>query len=273
MFLYEYEGKEIFKEYGIKVPDSYVVKGQVKSGGRGKAGLIKKNCSVGDVLGLELKGERVKKVLVEELVDVKEEIYLSVVVDRFVKDYVVVFSKTGGVDVESSSYLKLRLNELDKLDDDVKELVLKLLKIIEEKNATLVEINPLVRSDELIALDSKIVIDDNSLEEQCSGYNFVELDGSIGVIGNGAGMVMATLDVLDNFGGKAANFLDLSGGASQGVMDAAITKVLSLKPKVVLFNIFGGIVRCDEVANAIVKAKCSVPFVVRMVGTNEKEGL
>jgi succinyl-CoA synthetase beta subunit len=287
MFLYECEGKELFKKYDISVPDSVlldsvqdvdfdtcIVKAQVKSGGRGKAGLIEK-CSndVKNVVKEILRKEGVEKVLVEEAIEFDSEMYLSVTLDRFRKDLIIVYSSEGGIDIENSkNVLTLSLRELDKLEDDVKELALKLVKLAKNENAWLVEINPLVRTDKLIALDSKIMLDDNAYDSKES-YNFVKLDGNIGVIGNGAGMVMSTLDVLNFSGCKAANFLDLSGGASSDVISSAINTVLNLNPKVLFFNIFGGIVRCDLVAEAIAKVKSEVPFVVRMTGTNEKEGL
>ncbi len=155
----------------------------------------------------------------------------------------------------------------------------KLLQIAKDKDAILVEINPLVLSNhKLYAADSKVIIDDNALYRQDfvgskEGGNYVELEGNVGVIGNGAGLVMSTLDVLDYYGGKAANFLDVGGGASKEVMKESLDKVLANKKvEKLLINVFGGITRCDEIAKGLVEYGIKVPTFVRLVGTNEEEG-
>ncbi len=338
MKLKEYRGKKIFEKSGISVPkgvvvsdindvdikeleSDVVVKAQIFTGGRGKAGAIKKTDKNGvldaakSLLGKEVKGFVVKELLIEEAVKIDKEFYISIMVNQSSKDFVLVFSKEGGVDIEeqaekdSGSILKIpfikfdskkisaKINKVLKNDDLAKKIadVAELMsKIVVSYDATLVEINPLVLSNgELIALDSKVIIDDNSLfrheelqefrteemteiekEADRFGINYVELDGNIAVIGNGAGMVMATLDILKHFGGNAANFLDVGGGATIETMEQCLKIAMKKKPKVVFINIFGGITRCDEIAQGLVnfKENIDVPLVVRMVGTNEIEG-
>ncbi len=340
MNLTEFQGKELFKKYGIPVSKGFivssieevsqeklnslnskqvVVKAQILSGGRGKAGLIKfvskkssevKNV-VKELLGKELNGFKVREVLIEEKTEFKKEFYLGLTVDRSQKSVLLIFSNQGGIEIEKlakkspekiiakniSKNEKIEFNVEKKLEEELIELTNKMLKLMKEKDAELVEINPLALNEknELIAIDSKIVIDDNALyrqgefvqqkkqeltelEKKASelGLMYVELNGEIAVIGNGAGLVMSTLDLLNHFGGKPANFLDVGGGASQQQMEKAAEIVLMKKPKALLINIFGGITRCNEIAQGIVKYKnfheVKVPIVVRMIGTNEAEG-
>ena len=291
MKLTEKQGKEIFKEYGIQVPKQdvegdVIVKAQVLVGGRGKAGGILKankeniNEIKEKILSMEIKGEKVKDVLVEECIE-GEEHYLSVTIDRSSKDFICVASTKGGIDIESvdkKDIVKGKFEEIeDKICEGKKKLFKKMLQIAKDKDATLVEINPLILSNhKLYAADSKIIIDDNAFFRQNfekKEGNYVELDGDIGVIGNGAGLVMATLDTLAYFGGKPANFLDVGGGSSSEVVGEGIDKVLkNEKVKKLFINIFAGISRCDEVAKAIVSKEINVPMVVRMVGTNQEKG-
>jgi succinyl-CoA synthetase beta subunit len=294
MKLTEKQGKEIFKEYGINIPKQNVegdviVKAQVLTGGRGKAGGILKanrdnvNEIKEKILSMEIKGERVKEVLIEECLEAEEEHYLSITIDRASKDFICVTSKKGGIDIESVSkedIVKGKYEEIeDKICEGKKILFKKMLQIAKDKDATLIEINPLILSNhKLYAADSKVIIDDNALYRQNfkgekEGGNYVELDGDIGVIGNGAGLVMATLDTLAYYQGKPANFLDVGGGSSTEVVEDAIDKVLQNKNVKKLFiNIFAGISRCDEVARAIVNKNVQIPMVIRMVGTNFEEG-
>ncbi len=322
MNLKEYQGKRILKEYGISVPKGVVsdnkdvevdgdvvVKAQLLIGGRGKAGLIKTANKdnvkeiVSSLLGKDYKGLKINEVLIEEKLDIEKEMYASIIVNRADKCLTLVFSEQGGVDIEqlaktSPDKVKKKnfydISEIKGLRAEVFEIVKRLYKIMKEKDATLVEINPLVVSKgKLIAADSKIKIDDNALyrqkefskEQELSeieqlaskdGLQYVELDGNIAVIGNGAGLVMATLDVLEHFKGKAANFLDVGGGASVEVMEKSLEIVLKKKEvKGIFINIFGGITRCDNIANGLVnylkKKEIKIPLVVRMIGTNEQE--
>ncbi|MBT4416559.1 succinate--CoA ligase subunit beta [archaeon] len=298
MKLLESQGKEIFKEYGINIPKQFkldevdqdvVVKAQVLVGGRGKAGGIKlaNKTNVKDVsqqiLGMQIKGEEVKQVLIEEKLNIEEEHYLSVTVDRNSKGYICVASAKGGVNIEDVPKEDIVKGKFENIKDKVcagkQKLFQKLLQIAKEKDAILVEINPLVLSDhKLYAADSKVIIDDNALfrqdfEGEKEGGNYVELDGDVGIIGNGAGLVMGTLDTLAYYGEKPANFLDVGGGSSTEVVEDAIDRVLENKNvKKLLVNIFAGISRCDEVAQAIVNKKIGIPMVVRMVGTNQEKG-
>ena len=292
------QGKEIFKEYGINIPKQFslnqvdqdvVVKAQVLTGGRGKAGGIKlanvhnvKEVAQ-QILGMQIKGEEVKQILIEERLNIEEEHYLSVTIDRNSKDYICVASAKGGVNIEDVPKEDIVKGKFEDIKDQIcigkQNLFKKMLQIAKEKDAILVEINPLILSNhKLYAADSKVIIDDNALfrqsfEGEKEGGNYVELDGDVGIIGNGAGLVMGTLDTLDYYGGKPANFLDVGGGSSTEVVENAIDRVLENKNvKKLLVNIFAGISRCEEVAQAIVNKQIEVPMVVRMVGTNQEEG-
>lgn len=334
MKLKEYEGKEIFKKYGIPVPEgvvvssldgleerikqlhsvNLVVKSQILVAGRKKAGGIKfanrNNIKevASSLLGAEIKGMKVNELLIEEKLEINKEYFLSLVIDRSDKAIYLITSLEGGVDIEELSKTHPeKITKISLIDEGQIEKALsklpngneflglakKLYRILKDCDAELVEINPLVKSKgRLIAADSKIIVDDNSLfrhpefkskteltemEAEAAKYslNYVELKGDIGVIGNGAGLVMATLDVLDYYGGKAANFLDVGGGASVERMEKALEIVMTKNPKKILINIFGGITRCDEIASGIVsyrkKRGIKIPMVVRMIGTNERE--
>jgi len=320
MKLKEYQGKEIFQEYGIKIPDSFIItnvdqikevkgkvvlKAQVLQGGRGKAGLIQ-FATKKDVKekAEEMFSKGVKEILVEERLKAKKEYYLSITIDRLEKKALLIFSKEGGMDIEELAEKypkKIKKYYLDenfspkKVSKETKiesGLVEKVYRIFKDYDAELIEINPLALTKKgLVALDSKVIIDDNALyrqkfkkdeslteiekKAQEADLSYVELEGNIGIIGNGAGLVMSTLDVVNYYGGKVANFLDVGGGASREKMEKALELVLIKKPKGVFINIFGGITRCDEIAQGLVdykkNHKIEIPMVIRMIGTNEEE--
>jgi len=320
MKLKEYQGKEIFQNYGIKIPDSFLItspeqikeikgpvalKAQVLHGGRGKAGLIQfatKKDARKKAEQIFKKG--VKEILVEEKIKTKKEYYLSITIDRLEKKPLLIFSSQGGIDIEELAEKypkKIKKYYIDEnfspkeISKEIKiesGLVEKIYRIFKEYDAELIEINPLALTKKgLLALDSKVVIDDNALyrhefkkdeslteiekKAQEADLSYVELNGNIGIIGNGAGLVMSTLDVVNYYGGKVANFLDVGGGASKEQMEKSLELVLIKKPKGIFINIFGGITRCDEIAKGIIdykkKHKIKIPMVVRMIGTNEEE--
>lgn len=350
MKLFEFEAKGILQKYGIAVPKGEVattaeqaekiakdigkavaVKSQVLVSGRGKAGGIqlvdnaaKARDTAARLLGSSIKGITVGSVLVEEKLDIKEQLYVSITVDRQAKKYVVLASTSGGVDIEEvakASPEKISRHTVDPVkgltEQDVKNLVGRLkmnsadagklasiigilYKALLDYDAELIELNPLVKvaSGDFMAADARIIIDDNALfrhpefadrskqseeytpreaEARAKGLAYVDLDGDIGIIGNGAGLVMATLDLVQVFGGKPANFLDIGGGARPEVIRDGLVLVMS-KPgvKAVLINILGGITRCDLVAQGVVEglkvSPVQKPIAVRMMGTNEKEG-
>ena len=348
MDLTEFQGKQLWKKYGIPVPKGvlifnakqtvsalsdlkapYMVKAQIRAGGRGKAGGIRAAYStseaqkaVSELLGGKVKELTVNEVLIEEKVSVKKELYIGLVVDRFSRSYVLLSSRMGGVDIDELSMktpkaivrtavdpqLEIRsfhaLSIAKSLGYNGNQLI-RLAQIIEqfyrafiENDAELAEINPLVETDtgEFVAVDARVLIDDNAFfrhpeyqsqevqerspeQALAEKYNlsYVKLDGNIGVIGNGAGLVMATLDLLHSFGGKPADFLDIGGGANVQAISAAVRMMINDPAvKSVLVNVLGGITRCDEVANGILEAKKNIktgkPLVVRLVGTNEKKG-
>jgi len=307
-----------------------VIKAQVLVGGRGKAGGVKvaKDSQQAEeyaaqILAMNIKGLPVRKVLVDQAADIKTEIYLGVTNDRAAKCPVVIASMAGGVEIEQvaqespekvirehvNPFLGLRDYQVRNIAAGIGlphehwkafgQIAIALYQTYWETDATLAEINPLLinGADQLIALDGKIVLDDNALfehpdlaemrdldeeapaetEARKYGLSYVKLDGEIGCMVNGAGLAMATMDIISHFGGTPANFLDVGGGASSDKVAAALRIILSDKNvKAVLFNIFGGITRCDEVARGILKAlnevPTNVPMVVRLVGTNEAEG-
>ncbi len=349
MKLHEYQSKKIFERYEVPIPKGrvaniaseakqiaeelggrVVIKSQVLVGGRGKAGGIRlakdpkqaKEIAT-DILGMEIKGLPVRKILVDEIVDIDQEIYLGIINDRNFRQPVVIASSSGGVDIEEvaqfspEKIFKLAIDPLLGLQDfQVRDIALgidlrreywkQFIKILRglyrafnESDATLAEINPLVitKDKRLIALDAKMIIDDNALfrhpelmefrnldieapaeiEAQKYGLSFIKLDGDIGCMVNGAGLAMATMDIISQFGGNPANFLDIGGGAGTPKVAAALRIILSdPKVKVILINIFGGITRCDEVAKGILSAlgdvKTNIPVVVRLVGTNAEVG-
>lgn len=349
MNLHEYQSKQIFSQYGIPVPRGrvaansvearqiaeelggrVVVKSQVLVGGRGKAGgirLAKKSEEAEElathILGMEIKGLPVRRVLVDEAVSIEKEIYLGITNDRAARKPVIIASSEGGVDIEEVAARNpdriirqhidplLGLQEYQARDIAVAidlpkdywrqfiSVAKGLWRVYTDNDASLVEINPLVITKEkrLLALDGKMVIDDNALfrrpeiaekrdldieaPEEISarkyGLSYIKLDGQIGCMVNGAGLAMATMDIIKLYGGQPANFLDIGGGAGADKVAAAFRIILS-DPNVctVLINIFGGITRCDEVARGILTAieevKPKVPMVVRLVGTNADEG-
>ena len=349
MKLHEYYSKRRFSEYGIPIPKgeiaetpqeaqkiakelggSVVVKSQVLVGGRGKAGGIKVAKDpkeayqhAEDILKLTIKGLPVRKVLVDEAADIKDEIYLGITNDRAARKPVIMASAEGGIDIEEVAHktpekiIKCHIDPLMGLQsyqsrdlaagiDLPRDLWRAFGKIAHGlwqayvgSDATLAEINPLVVTGEgqLLAVDGKMVLDDNALfrhpdlekyrdldvdkkaeiQAREHGLSFIKLGGDIGCMVNGAGLAMTTMDIIKLFGGEPANFLDIGGGASSEKVAAALEIILSdSNVKAVLFNIFGGITRCDLVALGILEAlkdlKTEVPMVVRLVGTNAAEG-
>jgi succinyl-CoA synthetase beta subunit len=350
MDLYEYQGKELFRRFGIPVSDGrlaaspeearaaaqelegqVVVKAQVLTGGRGKAGGIKLANGPDEaathaeaILGLDINGHVVRKLWIEKASDIANEYYLSLTFDRGEKQALFMFTKEGGIDIEEvaadrpEALARLHIDPLEGFQPyQARRLIYgagvedegeqkQIAKIAEQlygafvgADAMLCEINPLIvtPAGEVKALDSKFTVDDNALyrhpdiaemrdleayppEERAArekGVTYVKLDGEVGVLGNGAGLVMSTLDVVALAGGRPANFCDLGGGGdAQGVVDAL--EIISADPQVesVLFNIFGGITRCDEVARGILQALGQLtiedPIVVRLDGTNAEEG-
>jgi succinyl-CoA synthetase beta subunit len=305
-----------------------VVKIQVQVGGRGKGGGVAL-CDTPDaaaeaasrMLGSSFKGHEVTRVLVEEQLPIREEFYTSFVLDRSTGEYLALMTAEGGVDIETLAIerpdairrvhvdpiLGLRVWHVRELTgalpldarEGAGEVLWMLWDVLQEGDATLLEVNPLVLLSDgrVVALDAKVTIDDNALFRQDqiaslkdefpidpvekrakdAGLQYVKLDGSVGIIGNGAGLVMSTLDVVAQAGGKAANFLDVGGGASADTMATSLEVILSdPSVKAVLINIFGGITRCDLVAEGILEAlqrvDAAVPIVVRLDGTNAEEG-
>jgi succinyl-CoA synthetase beta subunit len=347
--LHEYQSKQLFARYGIPIPKGeiattpedarriardlgkrVVIKSQVLVGGRGKAGGVKlantpdeAEVVAGQILGMNIKGMTVHKVLVDEAADIAQEIYLGIVIDRLQRRTVMMASAAGGMDIEEVAreapekiirvaidpYLGLREYQTRQIAYGIglkREMVRDfnliaqgLYRCFDDLDASLAEINPLVVTGAgvLQALDGKILIDDNALyrhpdlaalrdvdeeapsetEARQRGLSYIKLDGEIGCMVNGAGLAMATMDMTKLFGGSPANFLDIGGGAQADKVAAALRIILAdPNVKAVLFNIFGGITRCDEVARGIVAAleevKPQVPMVARLVGTNEEEG-
>jgi succinyl-CoA synthetase beta subunit len=349
--LYEYESKNLLSRYGIPTPkglivtnaDSaqeaaakldppYAVKAQVLVAGRGKAGGILFADSVEEakkaaekLLATEIKGIRVKKVLVEEKVPFKRELYFGITVDRPTRRYVAVAAAQGGVEIETLAAINpqavLRIpidprqgfrsfharqvaKKLGYTSSQLVELAgifEKLYKAGRDCDAELIETNPLAETDDgrFVALDARIIVDDNALfrhpeynaklaakerertpleiEAWKNDLAYVKLDGDIGIIGNGAGLVMATMDTVRYYGGKPADFLDLGGGAPPDRIAAALKIVLSDPDVKALFiNILGGITHCDDVARGIITSTSQIsfkkPVVVRLLGTNEEEG-
>ncbi len=261
------------------------------------------------LLDATIKGLPVQRVLIEERLDIQHEYYVSITIDRVKKQPVILFAETGGVDIEETAHEKkgavrsvsfcplltdvpgFLLRELcGDAPPEIQKTVNRLYRVFCHKDALLAEINPLVTTPGgVYAADAKLIIDDNSLtrqgiavnrdltgrerEAEKHGFSFVELDGSIGVIGNGAGLTMATLDLIEYYGGGAADFLDVGGGAdSERVMHAVRLVAGVPKVKVIVVNLLGGITRCDEVARGIIEAGVCVPVIVRIAGTNAEEG-
>lgn len=350
MKLHEYQSKQIFSKYQIPTPKGrvavtsneakhiaeelggrVVIKSQVLVGGRGKAGGIRLAKSpeeaeelAAHILSMEIKGLPVRKILVEEAVNIETEIYLSITNDRVSRRPVMIGSAAGGIDIEEvaqqtpEKIIKVYIHPLLGLKDyqgrdiatgidltrqlwrEFGKLAQGLWQIYKDNDATLVEINPLVvTSDErLLAVDGKMLVDDNALfryphlaemrdldieedseiEARKYGLSYIKLDGEIGCMVNGAGLAMATMDIIKLFGGEPANFLDIGGGAGSEKVSAALRIILSdPNVKAVMFNIFGGITRGDEVARGILTAldevQPDIPMVIRLVGTKAEEGL
>ncbi|HST26208.1 MAG TPA: ADP-forming succinate--CoA ligase subunit beta [Gaiellaceae bacterium] len=350
MDLYEYQGKQLFQRFGIPVSEGrlatspgeareaaeelggpVVVKAQVLTGGRGKAGGIKLGADpdeaearAGEILGLDIRGHVVRRLWIERASDIEREYYLSTTFDRGEKKPLLMFTTEGGVDIEEvaatkpEALVRLHVDPLEGFQPwqarrliygagvadpgeqkQIAEIVARLYDAFVGADAMLCEINPLIVTPdgEVKALDSKFTVDENALfrhpdiaemrdpesyppEERAArekGVTYVKLDGEVGILGNGAGLVMSTLDVIALAGGQPANFCDLGGGGdAEGVVDAL--EVITADPQVksILFNIFGGITRCDEVARGILAAldrmTIAQPIVVRLDGTNAEEG-
>ena len=359
MDLYEYQAKHLFDSHGVpvtagevcatpdaaheaarKIGSAVVVKAQVKTGGRGKAGGVKlaatpdeAQARADDILGLDIKGHVVRRVLVTEATDIAEEYYVSFLLDRANRAFLAMASVEGGVDIEEVAATRpealalVRIDAIEGVDeaaaarivdqagfpahirDQVTAILVQLWQVLVKEDATLVEVNPLVLSADgrVLALDGKVTLDDNAHYRHAShadlvdkdatdpielrakefDLNYVKLDGEVGIIGNGAGLVMSTLDVVayagEEFGGvRPANFLDIGGGASAEVMSNGLDIVLN-DPDVraVFVNVFGGITSCDAVANGIVQAVGALadrgtpvtkPIVCRIDGNNAVEG-
>ena len=349
MRLHEYQSKDIFANYQIPIPrgrlastpeeakliseelnTSVVLKAQVLVGGRGKAGGVRLVHSADEaeeetakILGNRIKDIPVRRLLVEEGVNIQQEIYFGMTVDREKGETLMIASAEGGVEIEEvaretpEKIVKVGIHPMVGLRDfQARNLAAEieipralwrqfisicqnLHKAYCDLDATLVEINPLVitTDNRLIALDGKIILDDNSLfrhpdlvdkrdisaeapeevEARKFGLSYIKLDGNIGCLVNGAGLAMATMDIIQHKGGQPANFLDIGGGASAEKVAAAMRIILAdSQVKTVLINIFGGITRCDEVANGIrqilTDMDAKIPFVIRLVGTNEEQG-
>ena len=348
--LHEYQGKELFRQYGIPVSDGrlatdpagaraaaeelgfpVVVKAQVLTGGRGKAGGIKLAASADEaevrareILGMDIRGHVVTKVWIERASDIAREYYLSLTFDRSAKKPLFMFTTQSGMDIEEvaatspDALVRLHVDPLEAChpwharrlvyDGGVEDpgeqkqiaaIVTKLYEAFVATEAMLCEINPLIVTPdgEVRALDSKFTVDDNSLFRHPDiaelrdvaaadplealarekGVTYVKLDGEVGVLGNGAGLSMSTVDVVTFAGGRPANFCDLGGGGdAQGVVDALEVITRDDQVRAIFFNIFGGITRCDEVARGILQAVgdmgLELPIVVRLDGTNAEEG-
>lgn len=356
MDLYEYQARDLFEAHGVPVlagivaqtPDEAkaaaekiggvtVVKAQVKVGGRGKAGGVKVAKTADEayehakaILGMDIKGHTVHRVMIAQGADIAEEYYFSVLLDRANRTYLAMCSVEGGMEIEQlaeerpEALAKVPVSALTGIDAetaqkivteagfpeelraDVAEVIQKLWEVFEKEDATLVEVNPLVKTGDgkILALDGKVSLDDNAqfrhedhaalvdertedpleAKAKANDLNYVKLDGQVGVIGNGAGLVMSTLDVVayagEKHGGvKPANFLDIGGGANAEVMANGLDVILGDEQvKSVFVNVFGGITACDAVANGIVKAleilgdTATKPLVVRLDGNAVEEG-
>ncbi len=362
MDLFEYQAKELFAEYGVPVQRGrvattpaeasgiaagyeaegsplVVVKAQVKTGGRGKAGGVKlangpeeADAKARQILGMDIKGHTVHRVLIAEASDIAQEYYLSYLLDRSARTFVAICSVQGGVEIEEVAHsspeavARVPIDPLTGVDaakaaeiiqagglppeaaDKAAVLAERLWAVFADEDATLVEVNPMALTDQgdVLAVDGKVSLDDNAAYRQdharfadaeaadpleakakAKHLNYVKLDGQVGIIGNGAGLVMSTLDVValagEALGGvRPANFLDIGGGASAEVMADGLEIVLSdSSVRSVLVNVFGGITSCDAVANGIVSAlgmlasrgeQVTHPIVVRLDGNNAEEG-
>lgn len=350
MKIHEYQAKEIFSKYGIPVErhtlcrtatgvvaafrtigtDKVVIKAQVLTGGRGKAGGVKVVDNMEDayqeaknILGMSIKGFPVNQVLVSEAIDIAAEYYVGFTIDRNTRSVVLMMSASGGMDIEEvarrtpEKIIRYSIDPFIGLPDYLARhfafslfpqmeqagrmavILQELYKVFIENDASLVEVNPLALTAKgtLIAIDAKIVFDDNALyrhpgiqalsdpteEEKVEanakdkGFSYVHMDGNIGCMVNGAGLAMATMDMIKLHGGNPANFLDIGGSSNPlKVVEAMKLLLQDEKVKVVLINIFGGITRCDDVAMGLIQAfdmiKSDIPVIVRLTGTNENIG-
>jgi succinyl-CoA synthetase beta subunit len=354
--LYEYQARDVFEKHGVPVlrgivattpaeakaaaeklgGGTVVVKAQVKTGGRGKAGGVKlahspeeAEARASEILGMDIKGHTVHRVMIAEGAKIAEEYYFSVLLDRAERRYLAMASVEGGMEIEQlaverpEALARIAVDPTVGIDeakakeivdaagfapeiaDEVAGVLQKLWTVYDAEDATLVEVNPLVRTEDgaIIALDGKVTLDENALfrhadhaelEDKAAadpleakakglGLNYVKLDGEVGIIGNGAGLVMSTLDVVayagEQHGVKPANFLDIGGGANAEIMANGLDVILGdSQVRSVFVNVFGGITACDEVANGIVKAleilgdAAAKPLVVRLDGNNVEEG-
>ncbi|MEU8484007.1 ADP-forming succinate--CoA ligase subunit beta [Streptomyces sp. NPDC048641] len=356
MDLYEHQARELFEEHGILVPKAevtdspkeareiarrlggrVVVKAQVKTGGRGKVGGVKlaadppaAELTARQILGMDIKGHTVGKVMLAQPVAIESEFYVSYVLDRAAGRFLAIASAEGGMDIEEVAATRpevvaripidptegvttakaAQIAEAAGLPDRTVDVLVRLWDVLTREDAVLVEVNPLVRTSDgqILALDGKVTLDDNARFRQArwgaqepsessgssrssedshgealeaaaarKGLNYVKLDGEVGVIGNGAGLVMSTLDVVAGCGARPANFLDIGGGASAQIMADGLSVILSDPAvKSVFVNVFGGITACDAVADGIVQALESVtltkPLVVRLDGNSAAAG-
>ncbi|MFD6311980.1 ADP-forming succinate--CoA ligase subunit beta [Streptomyces nigra] len=344
MDLYEHQARELFAEHGILVPraevtDSpkeardiarrlggrVVVKAQVKTGGRGKAGGVKlaadpaaAELTARQILGMDIKGHTVGTIMLAQPVDIEDEFYVSYVLDRAAGRFLAIASAEGGMEIEevaatrpeavaripvdpAEGVTSAKAGEIARaagLPPQTVDVLVRLWEVLVREDALLVEVNPLVRTaqGQILALDGKVTLDDNARFRQArwgadgvehddaleaaaaaKGLNYVKLDGEVGIIGNGAGLVMSTLDVVAGCGARPANFLDIGGGASAQIMADGLSVILSDPDvKSVLVNVFGGITACDAVADGIVRALDTVrltkPLVVRLDGNNAARG-
>jgi len=349
MKIHEYQAKELFARGGIPVPPgtvvetpveaekvaasvgkAVVIKAQVLVGGRGKAGGVKiaqtpaeAKAKAAEILGMDIKGETVHKVLVTEAVDIAREIYVGVILDRRAQRPLIMASSDGGVEIEvtarenPSAIHRVSIDPLYGLqsfaarrlatdlvhDADLvrptADIIEKLYRVYDQLDASLAEINPLVVTTDrrVMAVDAKLNLDDNALyrhpdieamrdltaedrgeaQARAEGLSFVRLSGNVGCVVNGAGLAMATMDLVKAYGGQPANFLDIGGSSRPQKVISALSIILEDKSvRSILFNIFGGITRCDDVARGLVAAfnemNLTLPIVVRLTGTNEAEG-
>jgi succinyl-CoA synthetase beta subunit len=345
MDLFEHQARDLFAAYGVPVPDAevavtakearaaaerlggrVVVKAQVKTGGRGKAGGVKlaadaaaAELTARQILGIDIKGHTVHKVMLARPAEIEQEYYVSYVLDRAAGRFLAIASADGGMEIEEVAATRpeavsripidptegvteakaAEIAEAAGLPADTVPVLCKLWQVLVQEDALLVEVNPLVRTTDgaVVALDGKVTLDDNArfrqsrwgeeegrddlhaleAEAAAKGLNYVKLDGEVGVIGNGAGLVMSTLDVVAGCGARPANFLDIGGGASAQVMADGLSVILAdPSVKSVLVNVFGGITACDAVADGIVQALDAVnvnrPLVVRLDGNNAARG-
>ncbi len=348
--LYEIEGKQLFKENRIPVPkfraydgissiktfseelgsDIMMAKAQALSGGRGKAGLIRKVSAseaedyIQSILGRDHKGKPVELVMLEEPMEIENEYYLSLMLDNASSKYLVLASSRGGVDIEEvaekypdeifKDYFSVFTEPLPYMFMDLGKklgfeartltsfanIMTNMFKMAQKRDLTLIEINPLILTPDkqIIAADSKVVIDGNAdyrqpdianlksqrdrhtdleFEADQAGISYVQLDGEIGIISGGAGLAMATCDLLEFYGSSPANFLDVGGGADETKIEKSLEILSRQDIKGIFVNFFAGITRCDDVANGIINAskryEIKVPMVIRLVGTNDDQGI